>query len=246
MRAAVISGSLEALGGFKVPHWNSVQTAYSPMPVRVDTVQLEDKTEFLHLNRHGSTPRRAPGAINSRAQIDALRRLGVERILALSSVGGIADGLSVGAVVLPDQLIDYSTRRTDSFHPVACRLVDHLDLTEPFSTQVRTQVIESAARTGVAIRGSGTYGCTEGPRLETAAEVRRLRQDGCDLVGMTLLPEAALAAEAGIPYCAISVVVNAAAGLGDGIPAPDKIAEAFQSAAGQLAPLLADWVRSGG
>lgn len=166
----------------------------------------------VFLSRHGADHRIAPHRINYRANIRALRDAGVERIYAVAAVGGIARGLDPGTVVVPDQIIDYTVSRIGTFFEEG-RVV-HVDLTRPYTPALRARLLRGAEAAGVAVHDGGVYGATEGPRFETAAEIDRMERDGCAVVGMTAMPEAALARELGMEYAACAVVANAAAGRG--------------------------------
>jgi purine nucleoside phosphorylase len=122
--------------------------------------------------------------------------------------------LTPGALVLPDQIIDYTWGREHTFCDAMAVKVQHVDFTEPYSESVRRQLIEAAAASGIALHERAVYGTTQGPRLESAAEIRRLQRDGCDIVGMTGMPEAGLARERGLAYACLALIVNPAAGLG--------------------------------
>ena len=164
------------------------------------------------LSRHGPDHGIAPHRINYRANIRALRDAGVERIFAVAAVGGIAPGLEPGAVVVPDQLIDYTVSRVNTFFDEG-RVV-HVDMTHPYTPALRHRLLRAAEATGVAVHDGGVYGVTEGPRFETPAEIDRMERDGCAVVGMTAMPEAVLARELEMEYAACAVVSNAAAGRG--------------------------------
>jgi len=164
------------------------------------------------LSRHGPEHDVAPHRINYRANIRALRDAGVKRVYAVAAVGGIARGLEPGGIVVPDQLIDYTVSRTGTFFEEG-RVV-HVDMTHPYTPALRDRLLRGAAEAGVAVHDGGVYGVTEGPRFETAAEIDRMERDGCAVVGMTAMPEAALARELDMEYAACAVVSNAAAGRG--------------------------------
>ena len=198
--------------------------------------------EFWHLNRHGNDPRRAPHRIPARANIAALKQLGVTRILGLAAAGGIGAHLAPGSLVLPHQLIDYTIGGQHSFRDPWCEFDQHIDFTEPFDGDLRQSVLRAAAGSGVMVLDGGVLGCTCGPRLETAAEITRLQRDGCDLVNMTVMPEASLAREQGLAYANLSVVVNAAAGLGSTISLAAMI-EQMDGAQQYLWRLLAAWLQ---
>lgn len=166
------------------------------------------------LARHGTPHRIAPHRVNYRANIVALKDAGVREIVAINAVGGIADWASAGAIAAPTQLIDYTHGRPSSFSDFEDLAVEHIDFTDPFSEPLRQRLLAAARAAGVALQDGGCVAVTEGPRLETRAEIARLGRDGCDLVGMTSMPEAVLAREAGIDYASLAVVANPAAGCG--------------------------------
>jgi len=198
-------------------------------------------TEIVFLARHGYGHTIPPHQINYRANIWALREAGAERIVAVATVGGIRDEFGPGEVIVPDQIIDYTHDRKSTFFEGPDAAVTHVDFTEPYDGELRRVLLEAGARVGLAVHDGGCYGCTQGPRLETAAEIRRMARDGCDLVGMTAMPEALLARELGLPYACIAVVANHAAGLGDsrrGI-SMTGIREVLDTALGRVHELLA-------
>jgi 5'-methylthioinosine phosphorylase len=171
--------------------------------------------ECLFLARHGVPHRIAPHRINYRANLWALRELAATEVLGVNAVGGIHPDMPTGALVLPDQLVDYTWGREQSVCDGESAPLDHIDFTRPYCASLRGRLLKAAASEEIDLVDFGTYGVTQGPRLETAAEVRRLANDGCDLVGMTGMPEAAIAAELGLPYASLCLVVNPAAGLSD-------------------------------
>lgn len=173
---------------------------------------------WVVLPRHGEGHVIPPHRVNYRANIWALREFGVEEVVALAAVGGISAELVAGALALPEQLIDYTWGREHTFFNGAQEdsdgAVKHIDFTHPYSETLRQRIIAAAKRRGVGLRAGGVYAATQGPRLETAAEIDRLERDGADVVGMTGMPEAALARELGLEYASIAMVINAAAGRG--------------------------------
>ena len=171
--------------------------------------------EVVFLARHGYGHTIAPHEINYRANIWALKELGVQGVFSVATVGGLRDDLGPGTLVVPDQIIDYTHSRKSTFFEGAEARVTHIDFTLPYSPRMRALLLDSARAIGEPIVDRGTYACTQGPRLETAAEIERIARDGGDLVGMTGMPEAALAREAGLDYAVLGVVVNHAAGRGD-------------------------------
>ncbi len=173
--------------------------------------------EVVFLARHGSGHTIPPHAINYRANIWALQSVGVTDLLAVATVGGIDLTLSPGAIVLPDQIIDYTYGRKNTYHDGIELPVKHIDFTEPYSSQMRDYCKQAAINVKQPLYDGGVYAVVQGPRLETAAEINRLERDGVTLVGMTGMPEAALARELNINYAALCPVVNHAAGRGSSI-----------------------------
>jgi len=195
----------------------------------------------VFMARHGYGHTIAPQDINYRANIAALAQAGVRAIVAVASVGGIRADLPPGTLAVPDQLIDYSTGRARTYYSGPDQPVVHIDFTRPYDDEVRGLLIDSAAAAGIRVVDGGCYGCTPGPRLETAAEIRRAERDGCDMVGMTGMPEAVLARELEIPYAALAVVANWAAGKGDSarsVPL-ETIGGVLEDAMGRVIAILA-------
>jgi len=171
--------------------------------------------EVLFLARHGDAHSIPPHQVNYRANIQALKDAGATRIASVATVGGIRREFGPGTLVVPDQIIDYSWGRASTFFEGQGAKVTHIDFTQPYSAALRKAILAAAGACGETAADGGCYGVTQGPRLETAAEIARMERDGADLVGMTAMPEAALAREAGLEYAAIAVVANHAAGKGD-------------------------------
>ena len=211
---AIIGGSgLNQLANLEVSRRQIVRTPYGEASGPV-TFGRVGGGEGAFLARHGYGHTLAPHEINYRANLWALRQKGVTRILAVCTVGGIAPGLGAGALVVPDQIIDYTWGRKSTYFEGAEEPVVHVDFTHPYCGETRRMILDAAAEAGVAVADGGTYAATQGPRLETAAEIDRLERDGAHLVGMTGMPEAALARELEIPYAALALVANPAAGRG--------------------------------
>lgn len=168
--------------------------------------------EIIYLPRHGQPHAIPPHKVNYRANLWALHENGVRRVVAVNAVGGISPELIPGTLVVPDQIIDYTWSRPHTYFESGLEQVTHVDFAEPYCREMRGLLLATAANLGLAVRACGTYGATQGPRLETAAEIARLERDGCHMVGMTGMPEAALARELGIGYASICVVANRAAG----------------------------------
>jgi 5'-methylthioinosine phosphorylase len=171
------------------------------------------------LARHGEKHTIAPHRINYRANLAALHELGIRRVVGVNAVGGIRNDMQPRALAVPDQLIDYTTGRVSSFCDADGEPVQHVEFGEPYGATMRRDLLDAARRVDVALIDGGCYGATQGPRLETRAEIARMRRDGCDLVGMTGMPEAALARELDMDYACVAVVANWAAGCG---PDPDR------------------------
>lgn len=210
----IIGGSgLTNLPGLALESSRSIETPYGHAsgPVVVGSL---DGNKVSFLARHGTGHTIAPHQINYRANIWALKAAGVDKIVSVASVGGIRNDLGPETIMLPDQLIDYTWGRVSTYFQDDAP-VTHADMTEPYDSALRQKIAAVAGRIGEHILPGGVYAATQGPRLETAAEINRLERDGADVVGMTGMPEAALARELAIPYAAIAVVVNHAAGRGD-------------------------------
>ena len=168
--------------------------------------------EVVFLARHGYGHTIPPHRVNYRANIWALDAEGVDRVISVASVGGIRGDLGPGVIAVPHQILDYTWGRHGSFHEGEDKAVVHIDFTRPYCDRLRQSIVDAARATGQQIVEGGVYATTQGPRLETAAEIDRLERDGADMVGMTGMPEAALAREVGVCYAAIAVVANHAAG----------------------------------
>ncbi len=181
-------------------------------PIRVGELSGQ---RVAFLARHGEAHSVPPHRINYRANVYALHQLGATRMVGINAVGGITERMGPRVLAVPDQLIDYTHGRLGSFCDAEGAKVEHIDFTEPYSRRLRVALLRAAREAGVDVVDGGVYGCTQGPRLETIAEIARLRRDGCDLVGMTGMPEAALARELGIDYASLNLVANWAAGCGD-------------------------------
>jgi purine nucleoside phosphorylase len=165
------------------------------------------------LARHGFETSIPPHRINYRANIDVLKQLGVEQIVAVNTVGGLVEAMAPGTWVCPDQIIDYTFGREMTFFDGIANPMQHIDFSFPFANSLRESLLQFAAQEGFALVNYGTYGVTQGPRLETAAEIKRLQNDGCHLVGMTMMPESVLAREMNIGYSSLCFVANWGAGM---------------------------------
>ncbi len=215
----VIGGSgFHQLADFSTSQRQRLDTPYGE-PSDVYSIGLFHRKKIVFLPRHGEHHSIPPHEINYRANLFGFRALGVREIVSLAAVGGIAEHCPPCSIVIPDQIIDYTCNRAHTCYDGSGRtneFIDdalrHIDFTWPYSRSVREKLIHAARLAGVSCVEQGVYAVTEGPRLETAAEINRLEQDGAHIVGMTAMPEAGLARELGIDYGSIAMVVNAAAG----------------------------------
>ncbi len=202
-----------------------------------------DGRRVLFLARHGEGHALCPHEINYRANLWALKSLGAQSVLAINSVGGISDNMGPKVLAVPDQVIDYTWGRAHTYFG-AGGTVEHVDMGWPYDPSLRARILAAASDAGVEMVDGGCYGATQGPRLETAAEIRRLARDGCDLVGMTGMPEAGLARELGLAYACIAVVANWAAGCGDAAEITlEEVLANMAEATARLPSVLARLVR---
>jgi len=212
---AIIGGTgLTELEGLEITHREVVSSPFGEPSGPVTHGRLHD-TDVIFMARHGHGHTIPPHEVNYRANIWALRSVGVKDVLSVAAVGGIRSDLQPGGIAIPDQIIDYSYGRNHTFFEGELKNVTHIDFTYPYCLTLRQRLIEAAERAGIEVAREGTYGATQGPRLETAAEIDRMERDGCDLVGMTGMPEAALARELGLSYACCAVIANHAAGRGE-------------------------------
>lgn len=236
--SAVIGGTgLSQLAGFQLKQTLSIDTPYGPPSSSVLLGEL-NAVPICFLARHGNPHRIPPHRINYRANIWALKSLGVERIIAVNAVGGIDERMGPGHLTIPDQLIDYTSRRVGSFCDDDTKMPMHIDFTYPFDEKLRQVLICKASDLKLDFSAAGIYACTEGPRLESAAEINRLERDGAAVVGMTAMPEAALAREKEIAYASISLVVNKAAGRSNEEITMEDIEKVLATGMGDVQQLL--------
>jgi len=213
---AIIGGSgLTRLSSLAVAHREVVRTPYGEPSSALTFGQVAGR-DVVFLARHGHGHTIPPHRVNYRANLWALQRRGASAVLAVASVGGVRGG-APGDLVLPHQLIDYTHDRESSFFDGGDQRVVHVDFTQPYTPALRAKCLAAAKIAGIPLADGGVYGAVSGPRLETAAEIDRMDRDGATLVGMTGMPEATLARELGLPYAAIAVIVNHAAGRGDSV-----------------------------
>jgi len=213
---AIIGGTgLTSLKGLNITHKEVVHTPFGEPSAPLIYGELCGQ-QVVFLARHGAGHTIPPHLINYRANIQALRQCDVKQIVGVAAVGGIHDDAGPGVVVIPDQIIDYTWGRVSTFFEEGLKEVTHIDFSYPYSPSLRQLLIESCRAAGIKATEQGVYGATQGPRLETAAEIQRMERDGSSIVGMTGMPEAALARELGMEYACCAVVANWAAGKGDG------------------------------
>ncbi|MFP4079314.1 MAG: S-methyl-5'-thioinosine phosphorylase [Ectothiorhodospira sp.] len=213
---AIIGGTgLTSLNGLEITRREVMHTPYGE-PSGPLTHGVLAGRRVVFLARHGYGHTIPPHRINYRANIWALQNAGIHRVVAVAAVGGITSEMHPPRLVFPDQIIDYTWSRGHTFFEEDLNHVTHVDFTHPYCEDLRQALVEGARTIAIDAMERGTYAATQGPRLETRAEIDRLERDGCDLVGMTGMPEAALARELDLSYAACAVVANWAAGRGEG------------------------------
>ena len=213
----IIGGTgLTTLSGLEITGQRAVSTVWGEPSSELSEGVIGGQ-KALFLSRHGNPHRIPPHQVNYRANLQALYDQGVRTVVGVNAVGGIHPEMGPAQIVIPDQLIDYTWGRASTFFEGDLEETTHIDFTYPYSETARKVLIDAAAKEGIPFCDFGVYGATQGPRLETAAEIRRVERDGCDLVGMTGMPEAVLAAELKMDYVCLSLVVNWAAGKTDQI-----------------------------
>jgi len=216
MRIAVIGGSIfSKLSNLQVEKesWPDTPFGKTSSPLKEGT--YSDK-KIIYLDRHGKERNTPPHLINYRANMWALKQLGIEYAIGLSIVGGIRSDMTAGHFVFPDQIVDYTYSRPSTCYE-EFDVSQHIDFSYPYDNALRAKFIEAAQELHLDYTDDATYAVTQGPRFETMAEITRLERDGCDIVGMTAMPEALLARELGIKYASIAVVGSKAAGRTDGL-----------------------------
>ncbi|MCK5791544.1 MAG: S-methyl-5'-thioinosine phosphorylase [Ketobacter sp.] len=234
---AIVGGTgLTELQGLELTDTRTLETEYGVPSAALEFGRFGQQP-VVFLARHGKGHTVPPHQVNYRANIQALKQVGVEKIIAVNAVGGINPQMGAESLVIPDQIIDYTWGREFTFADQGNVL--HVDFSYPYSEPLRQSLLTAAAELGLEVHDGGVYGATQGPRLETAAEVDRLERDGCDIVGMTGMPEASLAREAELEYACLSLVVNMAAGRSEGIITMDDIELAIKNGMGNVRAILA-------
>jgi 5''-deoxy-5''-methylthioadenosine phosphorylase len=235
---AIIGGSgLTALKGLEIKRQQMQQTPYGE-PSGPLTFGILSGKEIVFLPRHGNPHVIPPHKINYRANIWALKENRIKNIISVNAVGGITKEMYPGRLVIPENIIDYTWSRKHTYFEENINEVTHVDFTRPYCEELREHLINAGHVAKLNIFAGGTYGATQGPRLETASEIERMERDGCDLVGMTGMPEAALARELELNYASISVVVNRAAGKSDEAITMDMIEKNLKSGIEKACQLL--------
>lgn len=245
MTIAIIGGSgLDQLHGIAEQTAVNTTTPFGEASPGVSQFFCRGVPTFF-LPRHGDQHQFAPHQVNYRANLWLLQSLGVTKILAINVVGGIAEAMSPGSLLVPHQIVDYTWGREQTFFDGSNDNfpgVEHIDFTSPFSEALRERILAFLNHGAINHINYGTYGCTQGPRLETAAEINRLEKDGCDVVGMTAMPEAALARELEVDYAALSLVVNWAAGVTEDVISMEVIMELITTEMAHLCDFLPDLI----
>ncbi|WP_349573034.1 S-methyl-5'-thioinosine phosphorylase [Azotobacter salinestris] len=235
---AIIGGTgLTQLEGLSIHQSLALETPYGAPSADILRGEYAGR-EMLFLARHGHPHRIPPHRVNYRANLWALRQAGATTILAVNAVGGIHAAMGTGHFCVPHQIIDYTFGRGHTYFEDDLDTVTHVDFSHPYDEPLRQQLVAALAAEGCAFSGHGVYGCTQGPRLETAAEIARLERDGCDIVGMTGMPEAVLARELELPYACLALVVNPAAGKSTALITMDDIERALGAGMGKARAVL--------
>ncbi|MDB6443296.1 S-methyl-5'-thioinosine phosphorylase [Pseudomonas sp. 21TX0197] len=242
---AIIGGTgLAQLEGLAIRQSLTVETPYGAPSSQVHIGEFAGR-EVLFLARHGHPHRFPPHQVNYRANLWALKQAGAEAILAVNAVGGIHAAMGTGHLCVPHQLIDYTSGRQHTYFADDLEAVTHIDFSYPYSELLRQRLIAALAAEGCDYSDRGVHGCTQGPRLETAAEIVRLERDGCDIVGMTGMPEAALARELKLDYACLALVVNPAAGKSATVISMAEIEQALRDGMGTVKSVLARVLAAG-
>ena len=226
---AIIGGTgLTSVEGLNITRREMVKTPYGSPSGPLITGELDGRP-VTFLARHGHKHSIPPHKINYCANIWALNEAGITKIVAVGAVGGISAECTTGTIVIPDQVIDYTYSRINTFFDGKPNEVRHVDFSYPYAEEVRQVLMQAATSSGVGCVEHGVYGVTQGPRFETAAEIQRMERDGCTIVGMTGMPEATLARELDLEYACCAVVVNLAAGKQAGLIEHDQLSSAIAS-----------------
>jgi len=243
MTLAIIGGTgLSSLEGLDIAEQKVIDTPFGQPSSVLSMGKLQGKS-VVFLPRHGEKHTLPPHKVNYRANIWALHSMGVKKIIAIAAVGGIRNDMPPGSLAVPDQIIDYTYGREQSFFSDDFTADKHIDFTYPYDATVRESILQAGKNKQIEMIDGGCYGATQGPRLETAAEIKRMTQDGCAMVGMTGMPEAYLARELDIPYATCALMVNWAAGLTAGTITMDQIEKTLAGGMAQVKQLLAELIQ---
>jgi len=242
MAIAIIGGSgFSSIDQFKLKNDHNIDTPYGSTSAPILEGDMYGESVFF-LARHGKEHTIQPHKINYRANIYALKQLGVSNILALAAVGGITENCQPGALILPHQILDYTYGREMTYFDQEGD-VQHAEFSHPYSEVMRDIIIQQALNNNIDLVSEGVCAVTQGPRFETAAEITRYKNDGATIVGMTAMPEAILARELGIAYITVASSVNYAAGVKEGVISHDEIHQAYSLASSKLYGLLSLSIR---
>ncbi|SEJ82154.1 S-methyl-5'-thioinosine phosphorylase [Pseudomonas sp. NFR16] len=236
---AIIGGTgLTQLEGLTIRQSLPMNTPYGAPSGEIQVGDYAGR-EVMFLARHGHPHRFPPHKVNYRANLWALKQAGAEAILAVNAVGGIHPDMGTGHFCVPHDLMDYTSGRDHTFFADDLEHVTHIDFSYPYSEPLRARLIAALSAEGYPFSDFGVYACTQGPRLETVAEIVRLERDGCDIVGMTGMPEAALARELELDYACLALVVNPAAGKSSAVITMAEIEQALHDGIGKVKATLA-------
>jgi 5'-methylthioadenosine phosphorylase len=242
LKIGIISGSgLYEIPGLEIKKRRTVKTPFG-RPSDKYIIGLLNDVEVAFLPRHGGHHNIPPHMINYRANIWGFKELEVHRIISVSAVGGITKGLKPGDIVVLDQIIDMTRTRKSTFYDGKTGVV-HIDLTDPFCPDMRELLLRAGKRSRIALKDRGTYTAVDGPRLETAAEIRAFGKLGGDVVGMTGMPEASLARESEICYSGLTVVANFAAGLSKKKLTTAEVMQAMKASTEKIKRLLKETIK---
>jgi len=243
-KIAIIGGTgLTSLTGVEITETREVDTPFGSPSSALSFGHFGGK-EIIFLPRHGKPHAIPPHKINYRANIYALKENGIENIIAVNAVGGITSEMYPERIVIPEQIIDYTYGRNHTFYEDKLDEVTHIDFTKPYNVTLRKQLLGVNAISDLNAFVGSVYAATQGPRLETAAEIDKLEKDGCDIVGMTGMPEAALARELDINYVCLALVVNWAAGKTDEEITMAVIEKHLEQGIGKVKRILEEFIKT--
>ena len=243
---AIIGGTgLTRLKGLEIERREVMHTPYGEPSGAITYGKLCGK-QVVFLPRHGYGHTIPPHMVNYRANLWCLKNKGISKVISICAVGGIREDMVPGSLIIPDQIIDYTWSRNHTFFEKDLTSVTHIDFTEPYCHEMRTALISAARDAGVSVIESGTYGASQGPRLESAAEINRMEGDGCHIVGMTGMPETALARELELCYAACAVSANRAAGRGTEPITMEMIERNIGTGLEQVGTILEQLIKSQG